>query len=69
MRGEVDYGKNYIYQLRHTIKHKVKSFIYNDLKILLKINELNNIKPKSNISNILKDDWLSFLACEILKKT
>lgn len=66
--GKVEYEKNYIYQLRYTIKQKVKNFIFNDLEMLLEIKELNNIEPKSNISKILKDDWLDVLVTKILKR-
>ena len=59
---------NYIYQLRHTIKQKVKNFIFNDLVLLLEIKKRNNVEPKSNISKLLKEEWLRYLVKRILEQ-
>ena len=63
--GEVEYEKNYIYQLRHTIKQKVKNFIFNDLKLLLERKKENNVELKANI---LKEEWLDYLIYRVLEQ-
>ena len=59
---------NYIYQIRHTIKKKIKNFIFNDLTLLLGIRKKDEkIDLKNKLSNLLDYHWLDFLICEVLK--
>lgn len=59
---ENQYSKNYIYQIRHSLKKKLSNFILNDLKLLL------SFEKNENNKRILDDDKISILLKSILKE-
>jgi len=52
---EEEYNKNYIYQLRHSIKKKIAYFVYNDLDLLI------------NFDDILDDKVILDLTLKLIK--
>lgn len=60
---EKTYSKNYIYQVRYSIKKKISNFIIKDMDLLLNFNNQRRERNK------IKDDRLiEFLVLKIIKE-